>query len=50
MFDRWAYLGTIHDMAELPELLAQPRPGFDPAMVKLIRSLLKKRGHAVVAL
>lgn len=50
VFDRWAYLGTIHDMAELPELLAQPRPGFDPAMVKLIRSLLKKRGHAVVAL
>lgn len=50
VFDRWAYLGTIHDTSELAEVLASPRPPFDPEMVKLIRSIFKKRGVAVVRL
>lgn len=50
VFDRWAYLGTIHDMAELPELLGQQLPAFDANMMKLVRSLLKKRANALVPL
>lgn len=50
VFDRWAYLGTIREESELPELLAQTPPPFDPEMVKLIRSIFKKRGVQLVRL
>lgn len=43
IFDQWVYLGTIHDISELPAKLAEPRPPFDAEMMKLIRSLFKKR-------
>lgn len=50
VFDRWAYLGTIHDQSELPALLTATRPMFDPQMVKLIRSVFKKRTAALISL
>lgn len=50
VFDRWSYLGTIHDQSELPELLLATRPLFDPQMVKLIRSVFKKRAAALIRL
>ncbi len=50
VFDRWAYLGTVHDQSELPELLAQAYPAFDPQMMKLVRSVLKKHASAVITL
>lgn len=48
VFDRWAYLGTIHDPSELAEVLANPRPPFDPEMLKLIRSLFKKHAASLI--
>ncbi|MBS1154988.1 MAG: hypothetical protein H6R07_912 [Proteobacteria bacterium] len=50
VFDGWAYLGTIHDQSELPDVLAAPRPAFDPQMVKLIRSVFKKRATVLIRL
>lgn len=50
VFDRWAYLGTIHDQSELPELLIGSAPSFDPQMMKLVRSILKKRANALIML
>lgn len=50
VFDRWAYLGTVHDQSELPDLLAAPHPAFDVQMMKLVRSVFKKRGSAVIVL
>ena len=50
VFDRWTYLGTVHDQNELPELLAQAYPAFDLQMMKLVRSVLKKRASAVISL
>lgn len=50
VFDSWAYLGTIQDESELPEVLVAPRPAFDPQMVKLIRSVFKKRATALIRL
>lgn len=47
VFEQWRYLGTIHDMSELDELLAAPRPAFDPDMMKLIRSEFKRQKTAI---
>ncbi|WP_255991168.1 3'-5' exonuclease family protein [Chitinolyticbacter albus] len=47
VIDRWCYLGTINDMAELPELLANPRPAFDIDSYKLIQAEFKRRGGQV---
>ncbi|WP_051304539.1 exonuclease domain-containing protein [Chitinilyticum litopenaei] len=41
VLDRWCYLGSVHDVAEVPELLASPRPQFDPDSYKLIQKALK---------
>lgn len=50
VFDRWVYLGTIHDVSELPDLLMATKPAFDPDMAKLIRSQFKKQTSALVKL
>ncbi|WP_035059392.1 exonuclease domain-containing protein [Andreprevotia chitinilytica] len=48
VIDRWCYRGTLDDMSELPEMLANPLPAFDIDMFKLIQTELKRRGGKVV--
>ncbi|WP_034640101.1 exonuclease domain-containing protein [Chitinilyticum aquatile] len=43
----WCYLGTIHDPAELPALLAESVPQFDVDSYKLIQKELKARDGKV---
>ena len=50
VFEHWNYLGSLHDVAELPELLLTTRSPFDPEMMKLLRSQLKKAATRVVHL
>ncbi len=47
VFDRWMYLGTVHDLSELPDLLVEPRPAFDIAMMKLMRGMFKRRAQSL---
>ncbi|UXY16281.1 exonuclease domain-containing protein [Chitiniphilus purpureus] len=47
VIDRWRYLGTVHDLAELPELLAAPAAPFDIDIYKLLRAEFKKRAGQV---
>ena len=44
VFDQWCYLGAIHDLAELPALLAKPRC-FELDVFKLIQKEFKKQAH-----
>lgn len=50
VFSQWNYLGTMHDPAELPELLLGTRPSFDVEYMKLLRSALKKSGSRIISL
>ncbi|SFN17066.1 DNA polymerase-3 subunit epsilon [Formivibrio citricus] len=50
VFEHWNYLGSLHDASELPELLLATRPPFDPEMMKLLRSEMKKAATKVVKL
>lgn len=50
VFEHWNYLGSLNDTVELPELLLASRPPFDPEMMKLLRSELKKAATRVVRL
>jgi DNA polymerase-3 subunit epsilon len=41
LFDRWCYLGTAANEAEVAELLSEKRPEFDLDIYKIIRKALK---------
>jgi DNA polymerase-3 subunit epsilon len=42
LFDRWCYLGTAANHAEVDELLSDGRPEFDLDIYKIMRKTLKK--------
>ncbi|KAF0811301.1 Excinuclease cho [Andreprevotia sp. IGB-42] len=50
VLDQWIYLDTIADIADLPELLATPRPAFDYDIYKLIKSELTRLAGKVTLL
>ncbi|GLS05347.1 hypothetical protein GCM10007860_24980 [Chitiniphilus shinanonensis] len=50
VIDRWVYLGTVADPAELPALLQTPRPAFDIDFYQLLQQELRQRGEQVVVL
>ncbi|WP_375591839.1 exonuclease domain-containing protein [Chitiniphilus eburneus] len=50
VIDRWVYLGTIADPAELPALLQAPTPMFDIDLYKLLHQELRRRGEQSVLL
>ncbi|MBM5572002.1 MULTISPECIES: exonuclease domain-containing protein [Deefgea] len=47
VIDNWCYLGQIHDLRELPELIASSEPAYDVDMAKLIRSEIKKQAGKI---
>ncbi|WP_283150709.1 3'-5' exonuclease family protein [Silvimonas soli] len=48
--DHWCWLGTVQDVSELAELVANPRPAFDIDTFKLIQTEIKRGRFRVVPL